>query len=84
MNSWLVDLYIYIYIYIVTEMALNGTTKYRISSVPPLNSCIDRLFGKVYDKCVSGGVTDCFYVHMVVKREIILLPLLYERRSGVA
>ena len=37
---------------IVTEMALNGTTKYRISSVPPLNSCLDRLFGKVYDKCV--------------------------------
>ena len=59
----------------VTEMALNGTPKYRISSDPPLNSCIDRLFGKVYDKCVSGGVKDCFYVHTVVKREITLLPL---------
>jgi len=34
--------------------------------------------------CVSDGVKDCFYVHMVVKREMILLPLLYEReRNGL-
>jgi len=48
---------------IVTEMALNGTTKYRISSDPPLNSCIDRLFGIRDDMCVSGGVKDflCSY-----------------------
>ena len=58
----------------------NGTTKYRISSVPPLNSCIDRLFGKVYDKCVSGGVRDCFYVHTVVKREIALIPSSFRNR----
>ena len=65
-------------------MALNGTTKNSISSDPPFNSCIDRLFGKVDDKCVSGGVKDCFYVHTVVKREMILLLLLYERERGVA
>ena len=42
-----------------------------------IDRCIDRLFGKVYDKCVSGGVKDCFYVRtVVVKREMILLPLL--------
>ena len=44
----------------VMEMALDGNAKYRISSVPPLNSCIDRLFGIRDDMCVSGGVTDCF------------------------
>ena len=58
-------------------MALNGIAKYRISSDPPLYSCIDRLFGKVYDKCVSGGVKDCFYVHTVVKQGLDLLPPLY-------
>ena len=73
----------------VTEMSLNGTTKYRISSDPPLNSCIDRLFGKVYDKCVSGGIKDCFYVHTVVKQGLdLLLPIPDEappsRLRGVA
>ena len=32
------------------------TTEYRISSVPPLNACIDRLFGKKDVICVSGDV----------------------------
>ena len=65
----------------VTEMDLNGITKYRISSVPPLNSCIDRLFGKVYDTCVSGGVKDCFYVRtVVVKREIAIIPSSFRNR----
>ena len=44
----------------VMEMALDGNAKYRISSVPPLNSCIDRLFGIRGDMGVSGDVTDCF------------------------
>ena len=57
----------------VTEMALTGQLN-RISSVPPLNSCIDRLFGVRDNMCVSGGVRDCFYVHTVVKREIALIP----------
>ena len=46
---------------------------------------IDRLFGVRDNMCVSGGVRDCFYVHTVVKREkreMILLPLLYEREGS--
>ena len=38
------------------------TTKYRISSDPPLNACIARLFGKVDFIFVSGGVRGCFVV----------------------
>ena len=55
-------------------MALNGITKYRISSDPPLNACFDMSFGIRDDMCVSGGVRDCFYVPTVVKREIALIP----------
>ena len=59
-----------------------GNAKYRISSVPPLNSCIDRLCGIRDDVCVSGGVTDCFCVHaMVVKREIAIIPSSFRNRS---
>ena len=34
-------------------------TKYRISSDPPLNACLARLFGKMDVTCVSGGVRGC-------------------------
>ena len=37
------------------------TTKYRISSDPPLNACLARLFGKMDITCVSGGVGCMFY-----------------------
>ena len=42
-----------------------GNTKYRISSDPPLNSCIDRSFGIRDDMCVSGGVKDCVFVFVL-------------------
>ena len=35
--------------------------KYRISSDPPLNACLARLFGKMGVTCVSGGKRGCFY-----------------------
>ena len=38
------------------------TTKYRISSYPPLNACIVRLFGKMDVICVSGDVRGCIIV----------------------
>ena len=38
------------------------TTKYRISSDPPLNACIVRLFGKMDVICVSEGVRGCIIV----------------------
>ena len=54
--------YVCMYVCVVTEIALNGITKYRISSDPPLNACLDRLFGIRDDMCVSGGVKDlCSY-----------------------
>ena len=79
----------YMYVYIVMEMALNGTTKYRISSYPPLNACLARLCGKRDAMCVSGGENDCFYVHTVVKQGLdLLLPIPDEappsRLRGVA
>ena len=57
--------HIYIYIHIYTYCYGNGpywTTKYRISSDPPLNACIARLFGKMDVICVSGGVRGCIIV----------------------
>ena len=56
------------------------TTKYRISSDPPLNACIARLFGKVDVICVSGGVRGCFVgCAVVVEQGLPLLPPLYGR-----
>ena len=64
------ELYIYCY-----GNSPHWTTKYRISSDPPLNACIDRLFGKMDVTCVSGGVRGCFIVCVVVvERELLLLP----------
>ena len=52
------------------------TTKYRISSDPPLNACLARLCGKMDVTGVSGGVRGCFIVcAVVVERGLpLLLP----------
>ena len=80
--------YTEVVIHIKTELSViycygNGpywTTKYRISSDPPLNACLARLHGKMDVTCVSGGERGCFIVRtVVVCQGLPLLPPLSGR-----
>ena len=69
-------MYIYGYLYCYG----NGpywTTKYRISSDPPLNACLARLCGGMDVACVSGGV-GCMFLLFVqwwcAKGSLFFLP----------